>query len=214
MTAAMRPAGPCSSMALPRLPKRLAFVSGTAVQGDFAGAWLAEDDPAEPDGVKGALLREAERRLAAGPVPTMLARLAGVYGARARVDAGAGSRRGVVPARGLDQSHPCPRRGAHAGAPRVRRHSICLGVDDAPASDGEAMAGPAAHLGLPPPPEDARFAPRGVAGPRQAAAVEPPPSGQRLSAGPPGLPGRLRRVDTGRRSVRLGAATQLCRGVC
>lgn len=161
--------GPAALLAaLPRLPERLVFVSSTAVYGDFKGAWIDEDDPAEPEGFNGALLLEAERRLAAGPVPTVVARLAGIYGPGrewmlARVRAGESCRPGAWTNR--IHAHDAARMLVHlATLPQPR--SVYLGVDDAPATECEVMAWLAARLGLPAPPEDARSAPgagRGLA---------------------------------------------------
>src|SRR5699024_413879 len=60
--------------------QRLLFVSSTAVYGDHAGAWVDETTPPDPPGFNGAVLLEAERRLAAQGLPATVLRLAGLYG--------------------------------------------------------------------------------------------------------------------------------------
>ncbi len=60
--------------------RRVLFVSSTAVHGDHAGAWVDETTPPDPPGFNGAVLWEAERRLAAHGLPATVLRLAGLYG--------------------------------------------------------------------------------------------------------------------------------------
>lgn len=60
--------------------RRVVFVSSTAVYGDHAGAWVDETTPPDPPGFNGAVLWEAERRLAALGLPATVLRLAGLYG--------------------------------------------------------------------------------------------------------------------------------------
>jgi nucleoside-diphosphate-sugar epimerase len=59
---------------------RVLFVSSSAVYGDHAGGWVDEDTPPQPPNFNGAVLLEAEHRLAAQPVPSVVLRLAGLYG--------------------------------------------------------------------------------------------------------------------------------------
>jgi nucleoside-diphosphate-sugar epimerase len=59
--------------------QRLVFVSSSAVYGEHGDAWVDEDTPAEPPGFNGRVLLEAER-FAAAQVPTIVLRLAGLYG--------------------------------------------------------------------------------------------------------------------------------------
>ena len=56
------------------------LVSSSAMYGDHHGDWIDEDTPAAPPGFNGAILLEAERRLAAQPVRSIVLRLAGLYG--------------------------------------------------------------------------------------------------------------------------------------
>lgn len=60
--------------------KRVLLVSSSAVYGGHDGDWVDEDTPPAPPGFNGALLLEAERWLAAQPVPSTVLRLAGLYG--------------------------------------------------------------------------------------------------------------------------------------
>lgn len=60
--------------------RRALFVSSSAVYGDHDGGWVDEDTPPDPPGFNGAVLRQAERWLAAQPLDTVSVRLAGLYG--------------------------------------------------------------------------------------------------------------------------------------
>ncbi|WP_346038493.1 NAD-dependent epimerase/dehydratase family protein, partial [Arthrobacter gandavensis] len=61
-------------------PRRILFVSSTAVYGDAGGGWLDEDSPTAPASVTGAVIREAEDLLHARRPDAMVLRLAGIYG--------------------------------------------------------------------------------------------------------------------------------------
>jgi nucleoside-diphosphate-sugar epimerase len=60
--------------------RRVLLVSSSAVYGEHHGGWVDEDTPPVPLGFNGAVLLEAERWLAAQPVPSIALRLAGLYG--------------------------------------------------------------------------------------------------------------------------------------
>ncbi|MDE2156922.1 MAG: NAD-dependent epimerase/dehydratase family protein [Xanthomonadaceae bacterium] len=60
--------------------QRVLLVSSSAVYGEHAGCWVDEDTPPAPAGFNGALLLEAEQALAAQPIPSIVLRLAGLYG--------------------------------------------------------------------------------------------------------------------------------------
>ncbi len=60
--------------------RRVLLVSSSAVYGDHAGDWVDESTPPSPTGFNGRLLCEAEAWLAAQPVPSIILRLAGLYG--------------------------------------------------------------------------------------------------------------------------------------
>jgi nucleoside-diphosphate-sugar epimerase len=59
---------------------RFVFVSSSAVYGEHGGAWVDEETPCAPLAFNGALLREAELRLAASGLPAVVARCSGLYG--------------------------------------------------------------------------------------------------------------------------------------
>lgn len=61
-------------------PRRVLFVSSTAVYGVADGSWVDEDTPAEPSSDTGRVLRDAEHALLDGPFPATTLRLAGIYG--------------------------------------------------------------------------------------------------------------------------------------
>lgn len=153
--------GPAALLAsLPRPPQRLLFVSSTAVYGELDGAWADEDTPAVPQGFNGEVLLEAERRLAAGPVPTVVARLAGIYGPGRewllrRVREGAPCR----PDFWTNRIHAddAARMLVHL-ATLPSPYPVYLGVDDAPATECEVLGWLAARLGLPGPRRDATVA--------------------------------------------------------
>ncbi|MTV27091.1 SDR family oxidoreductase [Nitriliruptoraceae bacterium ZYF776] len=63
-----------------RPPRRVVFVSATSVYGVADGSDVDEDTPTEPTRDTGQVLVEAERLLAAAPLPTTSVRLAGIYG--------------------------------------------------------------------------------------------------------------------------------------
>jgi len=60
--------------------RRVLFVSSSAVYGEHTGAWVDECTPENPLGFNGAVLLEAERWLARQPLPSVVLRLAGLYG--------------------------------------------------------------------------------------------------------------------------------------
>jgi nucleoside-diphosphate-sugar epimerase len=60
--------------------RRVILVSSSAVYGEHAGDWVDENTAPAPQGFNGELLLEAERWLAAQAVPSVILRLAGLYG--------------------------------------------------------------------------------------------------------------------------------------
>jgi nucleoside-diphosphate-sugar epimerase len=60
--------------------RRVLLVSSSAVYGEHAGDWVDEDTAPAPPGFNGELLLQAERWLAAQAVPSVILRLAGLYG--------------------------------------------------------------------------------------------------------------------------------------
>lgn len=61
-------------------PRRLLFVSSTGVYGQQDGEWVDETSPTEPVGFSGRRLLEGEALVGAAPFPTVVLRLAGIYG--------------------------------------------------------------------------------------------------------------------------------------
>lgn len=60
--------------------RRLLFVSSSAVYGEHHGAWVDEDTLPSPPGFNGETLLQAESWLAGQGVPSVVLRLAGLYG--------------------------------------------------------------------------------------------------------------------------------------
>ena len=61
-------------------PDRLLFTSSTAVYSQNTGEWVDEDSPTEPRNFAGRRLLEAEHLLLTSPFPSVVVRLAGIYG--------------------------------------------------------------------------------------------------------------------------------------
>ena len=60
--------------------RRVLLVSSSAVYGDHGGDWVDESTPPAPAGFNGKILLEAEQWLAKQPTPSIVLRLAGLYG--------------------------------------------------------------------------------------------------------------------------------------
>lgn len=136
-------------------PRRLIFVSSTAVYGDRQGTWIDEESPAEPDHFSGRLLLEAERIALGGPASAVALRLGGIYGpGRERLIREVAEGRATRPAVPLftNRIHRDDAAGAIAhllALPKPER--IYLGVDCEPADLGAIYAWIAARLDLPEP---------------------------------------------------------------
>lgn len=65
---------------LPRPPRRMVFVSSTAVYGQCRGEWVDEDSTTEPTGFNGRILLQAEQAVAESFEHTVIARCSGLYG--------------------------------------------------------------------------------------------------------------------------------------
>ena len=61
-------------------PRRLLFTSSTAVYSQSNGDWVDEDSPTEPRTFAGRRLLEAEQLVLTSPFPSVVVRLAGIYG--------------------------------------------------------------------------------------------------------------------------------------
>lgn len=61
-------------------PRRVFFVSSTAVYGQQAGEWVDESSATEPPRYNGIALLTAEQQLKDGPIPATVVRFSGIYG--------------------------------------------------------------------------------------------------------------------------------------
>ncbi len=138
----------------PRPPRRLVFVSSTAVYGQSGGEWIDEASPTAPGRFSGQRLLEAEAIALGGPWAGVAVRYGGIYGpgrdalirkAQAGEPCQADQYTNRIHAEDVVASL------AHLGRPEVAP-GIYLGVDSAPATQCEVLDFIAARLGLPQPP--------------------------------------------------------------
>ena len=142
-------------------PRRILFVSSTAVYGDAGGGWVDEGTAPAPATVTGAVILEAEALLHARRPDAVVLRLSGIYGpGRTRLIDSVTGGTAVVPARPqlTNRIHRDDAAAAivhlmtqvHAPAP------LYLGVDDEPVDLAEVLRFLAAELGreLPAAPEE------------------------------------------------------------
>ncbi|WP_243041816.1 NAD-dependent epimerase/dehydratase family protein [Dyella sedimenti] len=140
--------------------RRVLFVSSSAVYGEHGGAWVDEDTPPDPPGFNGKVLWEAERWLAAQPLPSTVLRLAGLYGPGRlqlldRLRAGAARAPRAVP-HWANRIHVDDAAAAIAHLLSLEAPaSLYLGVDDTPLPLHELYDCLAGLLGVPPPGEGA-----------------------------------------------------------
>lgn len=139
----------------PIAPRRLIFVSSTAVYGDRQGAWTDEETPTEPDHFSGRILLEAERLALRSPGEAVVLRLGGIYGpGRDRLVREVAEGRAARPAEPLytNRIHRDDAAGAIAHLLALERpEPVYLGVDSEPADLGAIYAWIAARLGRPEP---------------------------------------------------------------
>ncbi|QCB98624.1 SDR family oxidoreductase [Arthrobacter sp. PAMC25564] len=143
------------------VPRRVLFVSSTAVYGDAGGGWVDESTTAVPGGFSGRILREAEEllydRLRGTRITPVVLRLGGIYGpGRTRLIDQVRSGTAVVPA-GSRFTNRIHRDDAAAAIVYLCSMSdtpgpLYLGVDNDPAELGDVLRFLAAELGLPQPP--------------------------------------------------------------
>lgn len=138
-----------------RAPRRLLFVSSTAVYAQESGEWVDEESPAEPEHWSGRILLEAEALARRCAPEAVVVRCGGIYGpGRTRlVDR---ARRGATyPAgapRWTNRIHRDDCAGVLAHLLRLPNpEPLYLGVDDEPASLEEVLRWLAARVGAPEP---------------------------------------------------------------
>ena len=131
-------------------PRRVVFVSSTAVYAEDAGEWVDEDTPARPPAFNGKVLLETESSLAGHPAATAL-RCSGIYGPgrgallrKARGDQ-PGARRWTNRIHAADAAAAISHLLDLADPPRC-----VLGNDDLPALEQDVLAWLRAREGLPP----------------------------------------------------------------
>ena len=142
-------------------PRRVLFVSSTAVYGDAGGGWVDERTTPAPGGFSGRIIREAEELLVSrlrgtGTAPVVL-RLGGIYGpGRTRLIDQVRSGQAVIPdePRYTNRIH---RDDAAAAIVRLACMAsmpapVYVGVDNSPAELGEVLRFLAAEMGYPEPP--------------------------------------------------------------
>jgi nucleoside-diphosphate-sugar epimerase len=150
-------------------PRRVFFVSSTAVYATDDGSWVDEDSPTEPSHFSGRRLLEAEALLAASPFAYVVVRFGGIYGPRRnrlieKVRT-ARARYHTRPPQYTNRIH----RDDCAGALRhlmglPSPASLYLGVDSDPADEETVMNWLAGTLGAPSPQPAGRDDPRPTRG--------------------------------------------------
>ncbi|MDN5849360.1 MAG: SDR family oxidoreductase [Nitrococcus sp.] len=144
-------------------PRRVIFVSSTAVYAQHAGEWVDETSPTAPTGFSGQRLLEAEHLLQSAHLHGLVVRFGGIYGrdrntmirkVRAREPCNA------APAFYTNRIHEddCVGVLCHLGQ-LSSPQSVYLAVDDAPCTQCELMDWLAGELGQPKPPR-AKDSPR------------------------------------------------------
>lgn len=137
-------------------PRRVFFVSSTAVYAQSGGEWVDEESPAEPSHFSGRRLLEGERLLLESGFAGTVVRLGGIYGPRRtrlieRVRTGSATyRRGGACYTNRIHRDDC------AGALRhlmglASPEKLYLGVDCEPADEAAVLRWLAGVLGAPPP---------------------------------------------------------------
>jgi nucleoside-diphosphate-sugar epimerase len=137
-------------------PRRVFFVSSTAVYGQTGGEWVDESSPCEPAGYAGRRLLEAEAVLRAGPFPATAVRFGGIYGPRrTRLVESVRSGRAVYtgsPPQWTNRIHRDDCVGALQHLMRLEHpEPLYLAVDSEPAEQGVVFRWIAGALGAPDP---------------------------------------------------------------
>ena len=132
-------------------PRRILFVSSTAVYGDAEGGWLDEDSPTAPASVTGAVIREAEDLLHARRPDAVVLRLAGIYGpGRTRlIDQVRSGAPDPGPGQLTNRIHRDDAAAAivHLTTATAEPAPLYLGVDDEPVEQRDVLAFLAGELG-------------------------------------------------------------------
>jgi nucleoside-diphosphate-sugar epimerase len=140
-------------------PRRVFFVSSTAVYGQSGGSWVDEMSPAQPESFAGRRVLEGECVAREGPCPVTVLRLGGIYGPRRtqlidRVRAGS-ALYAADPPRYTNRIHRDDCAGVLAHLLSLESPApLYLGVDSDPAPEREVYRWLAERLGVPAPPED------------------------------------------------------------
>lgn len=142
-------------------PRRILFVSSTAVYGDAGGDWVDESTTPAPGGFSGRILREAEALLTTRLRGTLTApvvlRLGGIYGpGRTRLIDQVRGGTAVIPddPRYTNRIHRDDAAAAivHLCTMAEEPAPVYVGVDDDPAELGDVLRFLASELGLDAPP--------------------------------------------------------------
>jgi nucleoside-diphosphate-sugar epimerase len=142
-------------------PRRVLFVSSTAVYGDAGGGLVDESTTAAPAGFSGRILREAEElllsRLRGTGSEAVVLRLGGIYGpGRTRLIDQVRSGTAVIPdePRFTNRIHRDDAAAAivHLALLAADPAQFYVGVDDDPAELGDVLRFLAAEMGCPEPP--------------------------------------------------------------
>ncbi|HET8700514.1 MAG TPA: SDR family oxidoreductase [Nitrococcus sp.] len=137
-------------------PRRVLFVSSTAVYAQHGGEWVDETSPTAPTGFSGQRLLEAEHLLQQGPFPGLVVRFGGIYGPGRdamirKVRAGEPCR--AEPPLYTNRIHEDDCIGVLRHLGRLATpDAVYLGVDDAPCTQCELMDWLAEQLGQARPP--------------------------------------------------------------
>ncbi|KNC19716.1 epimerase [Arthrobacter sp. RIT-PI-e] len=137
-------------------PRRILFVSSTAVYGDFDGGWVTEESPAESTTPTARLVREAEELLLGRSGHGTVLRLSGIYGpGRTRLIDSVRDGSAVLPAepQWTNRIHRDDAAAAivHLTMDVAEPAPVYLGSDELPVDLGEVLRFLAAELGLPGP---------------------------------------------------------------
>jgi nucleoside-diphosphate-sugar epimerase len=125
-------------LALPTRPRRLLYVSSTAVYGDSGGDWVDETTPPDPQDFRGHILLRGETLARAGAQEGVVVRLGGIYGpGRTRLIERVRAGEARCPGGGPLWSNRIHRDDAAAMLVHLLEHlapaPVYLGVDDEPA---------------------------------------------------------------------------------